>query len=1169
MTDKVAFSDESKERSIVRRAEYDDSDPHDLVLTIPKRDGGKLTIPLVKNARSNIEREDYQDNTLVRIKPLAEIADNLPVKRGYGAPIHQGKGVALLRPGYLYVFREGSLWRELEINQTSYMSDIDLSVVRAQVDNPESGLKVVRPSEGQWLSDLLVPVFLQGQGVMHDFRMAYSEVQWDWDYIRRLESNEQDRNARTIGVGHAWAVTKVDSLSFATGFPASRVEDVPELRPRDLGIELMIENPSDYVPNFVCPHDDELCSKLGKLLLSNEEFSKQSFQNVWPQNPIKDPVAYAGQLVEKPLDLAIGATAPDLAEAGSKVGTESTQSLDLTCPQGADLLWDLRSQKGVACVALPDPLFKLRHSLSQLHLALHYLDAVDVSIQRNPMAHSAMLIRQAVFDPSPVGGVSALAKYAKVIDREKLDKELDASEKNHAIRVIDRHVKELEDMMKWRRLDPFFDDYRECRDFAICEGYLLIADKLSVLQQVPGVLKAQGVRKSNSIMTSLRRWVLGGTFLIDWAPAHLELTEESNGTLSPYEKLHRLVRERTEFDETLLNRLNMQSLVYLEKQVKEHQEGGDQILSSLADAGKVGGLVSGALGEWSSSILTVCKRLIEEGEIEQIEIQRIMQAASSNFVLTDPRLKGIDVKERSGAIRNGTIVGVTGKGVKRGLTDFDRSEGVLTRKKDYLYADLLNDSDELAASSSHSRIADKVEALIEKTASGTMVFFASAKHPEAQKLGLLKVDFAKRVGEVVDGPAISRGLVAMAAFNVFLEFQSFLKAYESERENAGLAFIKAFGGAGTDLIAASLKLSAVMGDGASQPTGVYRFATRPLFDMKNWALIGSRLKKLQATTLVRTLGLASFVAGAIGTGLSYWEMRISFSKKDFDAATGHAIAMAGGLVFLASPLMASLLAIPGWGWAVFGMAMVVGGGLYAATSTDDAFEQLLKRGPLGIEPDRFLTRHNDRAYYSQLLSLMSPVNVTAEKYADVEPDPALCSPKYLPDADDYVITVEFPLVSRLRLNRGFECRADLPPRSFDLVVQEIAYKSSSTSIVAPGSIAPVSSNLLVGATQLTNVVARQSLPHRSAVRFLVKREFRDSGYRRLLYTETVTTRVRVGLQATLDTELGPLVFPAPVNEDYEPFDVEKHRDPPSREQVSLDPNVQPKSPYWYFTEVTV
>jgi len=698
----------------------------------------------------------------------------------------------------------------------------------------------------------------------------------------------------------------------------------------------------------------------------------------------------------------------------------------------------------------------------------------------------------------------------------------------------------------------------------------LIADKLNVLQQIPGVLKAQGVNGHAQVLSGLKQWILKGSFLTDWAPQRKSegSTAEDGGTPSPFERLQALAEEQAEIDEVMLNRLNTQSLVYLEKQLKEKREGTDSVIKDVSNAGKVGGLVSGALAEWSSAILAVCKRLLEEGEVQQVELQRIMQAVSSNLVLTDPELKGIKVMDRAGAVISGSIIGVKGSGLDRGLNDFDHTDGALTRKKDYLYADLLDSSDDVMASSSPTRAADAVEEAVHKVAGGTMVFFAPEAHPEAQKLGLLKVDFAKRVGKVVDGPVVSRGLVVLAAFNIFLELQSYGQAQNSTNGNVPLATTKLLAGAGVDLFAASVKLSVVLGRGATKKGSFYKFATRPLFDLKNWIFIGNRLKRLNASTLVRTVGLASFAAGVINVVVSSWELRISLSQKDLDAATGHAIALAGGLIFVAQPLMGSLLAIPGWGWAILGMSMMVSGGLYAAAVADDSFEQLLKRGPWGTYPDDLLVKHDDQAYYSQLLSLLSPIEMSAQKYADIEPDLALSHSSYSPQPDDYVITVQFPLVSRLNLYRGYKCRADLPVSPFNLVVQEVAYQSSNTSIVAPGSIAPVSSTQLVKTTPLTKVIARQSLPHLSAVRFLVKRGLQDSEYRSLLYQESVTTRVRVGLQVTLDTELGPLVFPAPVYENYEPYDSAQHSNPPPKERTLSDPYSQPKSPYWFFAEVS-
>lgn len=1106
MTDTVNFSDETRDRSVVRKAEYDDADPKDLVLTIPSRNGGKIKVPLLKQARSNIEREDYQENTLLRVKPLAEIESNLPVKSG-GVTVYQGKGVALLRPGYLYVFRNDRLWRELEIGEDSRFSDIDLEVIRPDLEDPDSDLRIARPASGEWLDDVLVPVFLQGQAVMHDFRMAYSEVQWDWSYIEHLEENEPARNVRTTGIGPAWATSSVEGLSFESGFVASRVEDVSELRERDLGIELMLEKPSDFVLGFDGPADAELCVKLGRLL-------------------------------EAPFDLS--------------------------CEPGEDYLAALRQQPGIACLALPDPLFKVRHSMSQLHLALHYLDAVDASIRDNPMAHSAMLIRQAIFDPRP-NGQNPFAQYASAVDRSKLDQTLKTEEKQHAIAVIDHHLDMLRRLLSSGDYDAVLEDYRTCQDVAICEGYLLVADNLNLLQQIPGVLQAQGVVGKDGVLQELRRWVLEGAFLSKWAPETAE-----DGAEPLMQSLEKLVQDTADIDEERLNRLNVQSLVFLEKQLNEQNSETESGIKGVANAGKVSGMIAGSLNEWSSALLAVGKRLMEGGHIQEVELPRIMQGAHSNFALGDPSLRRIDVMTREGATVSGSIIGVNSNGMKRGLTDFDRTEGVLTRAKDYLYADLMDDSGRMVASTSPARMSDEIEEAIQRVAGTSSVFVAPDDHPEARKLSLLKVDLAKRANEVVDGPAVSRGLVALAAFNVFLESQNVLKAI---RDNNGTALISSskWAGAMADLIAASFKLSEVIGQRALKTGGAagrtYQLATRPLFDMKNWPIIGKRLRAVSAATLVKVAGLATFIAGAVGAGLSFWEMRISLSNKDFDAATGHAVAMTGSLMVLASPLMHTLLAIPGWGWAVFGLAMAVGGGLYAASVTDDSFEQLIKRGPWGAHPDNALPGMDDKSYYGQLLTLISPIQTTAQRYADIEPDPALSHPEFPPRPDDYVITLQLPLVSRIKLNQ--ERTADLPANPFRLVVQEVAYVSTTTNVPSKGLTGSSTSTRVFETTPLTKVTARQSLPQQSAVRFLVRREIQESDYQSLYYQESVRTQVRVGLQVTLDTELGPVVFPTPVFENYEPFNLARHQQPPPKERTLWNPFDQPSSPYWYFTEVSV
>lgn len=1118
MTDLAKFTDENLDRSLRRRAQYDDNEPGNLVLKVPTQAGGHLTLPLVERARSNIEQEEYQENTLLRIKPLAEIQSNLPVKSG-GLTFHVGRSVALLRPGYFYVFRGDTLWRELEINTEGMMSDIDVQSARSEWEAEPSDTFRARPAVGEWQHDILVPAMLQGQTVIQDIRVAYSEVQWDWHYVRRLEQDAKSLRIRTTRIDHAWPAALVDDINFASGYPASPIQQVDGLRARDLGIELMLENPSDFREGFEGPGEGELCVKLADRIKQTKDESS-------------DPI-----------------------------------DIELTCDPGEDLIAELREQKGLVGIAIPDPIFRLRHSLAQLHLGLHYLDAVDISIQSNPIVHSAMLIRQAIFDPKPDGSPSNLSRYAEAIDRKKLEKVLDTEEKEHAIRVIDEHVERARNFLTEPSFAAALNDYRECGDHAICEAYLLVTDLMNVLQQVPGVVKAQGKSCDEGLYATLKEWITDEQFLEAWAPQErADAGDESEpGKMSFYQTLAELAQSQTEIDEALLDRLNLQSLVYLEKQISE-RDSGDSALKDVSNAGKVGGLISGALSKWSAAILIVSRRLIEQGAVEQIELQRVMQAAASNMVLADPDLAGIRVMDRARAVSEGTILGVQGNGLNRGLTEFDRTEGVLTRKNDYLYADLFDESGQVMASTSPARASSEFEEAINKVAAGTMVFYIAEGHEEAKKLSLVKVDFAKRVGRVVDGPVVSRGLVALAAFNLFLETRNAVSVLRGEEGNLLLATGKATG-AFVDLTAAFLKLEATLGQMSGHKTPSYKFATRPLFDMKDWFFIGRRLEKLRVSTLVRTVGLASFIAGGIGVGLSYWDMRISLSQKDFDAAAGHGIAMTGGLVFLASPLLTNLLAIPGWGWALFGMAAVLGGTLYASQVSDDLFEQLLKQGPLGRYPDGSKIRNEDRAYYGQLLSLLSPIHVSVDKYGDAQPDLSLSNSSYPPTNEDYIVTVECPLISRIRLFG--EQGENISAKRFQFVVQEVAYQSSTVSVPAPGSIMPVSSTHMLKATPLTKVVARGSLPHKSAVRFLVKRQIQDSEYQGFLYQESVTTRVRVGLQATLDTDLGPLVFPTPIYENFEPFDVNKHLNPPSKGRTILDPYGQPKSPYWYFTEVSV
>ena len=1170
MTDTVDFLDESLDRSILRRADYDDTDPKDLVLTIPKRDGGKISVPLLKHARSNIERDDYQENTLLRIKPLAEIADNLPVQQGRGAPIYQGKGVALLRPGFLYIFCKDKLWRELEINQNSQFSDVDLQEARAEVNDPQSDLRMVRPSAGQWLDDVLVPVFLQGQAVMHDFRMAYSEVQWDWSYIQKLEENDAVRNARTTGVGHAWAATSVDSLSFETGFPASRVENAPELRHRDLGIELMIEDPSDFVLSFEGPSEDDLCSKLAKLLVSNEKQARESARRAASRSEVKDPVEYTEQLMKNPLEHALEATAPDPVDAGEE--SEVANILELSCPQGADLLQHLRSQRGVVCVAIPDPLFRLRHSLAQLQLALHYLDALDVSIQERPLVHSAMLIRQTVFDPNASDSAGQLRKLRAAVDQDKLHKILEQSERRTILHSIEGHLTKLEMLVASGEFDLVCGDYLHHRGLGPCEAFSIHAGLLDIFQQLPGVFRAQGVEEPITLSRVLKLG-LEKSSLID-ALANGECEEDDRSLLA---QLRALSRQGETLTDRHLNGLGLSAISTIAQQLKyEEADSGTNDESSspvsVGSAGTVAGMVETALSGWSGAVLKVIDRIRESGELTAIRLDRVFTAVSEAADIADPKLGGeLRVMRRDAVdLTRYSIVGVHGKGLSFGLTDADLQSEALTRRNDYLFADRVDAAGKKVASTSPARLADEVGDAVVKAAAHTWVFVLPIDHPEAVKFSAWKFDWANKAKAVADGPGLSRVLVGLAAFNVVSEM---LNLKQAKPEEVGYGLTK-FVGAGLDLSAALMKLHAVNSPAESKL--VSKVILRPLFEVRSIPVLGplvqQKLMKDGASTIVRSMSLVNFFAASFMVTVSAWDVRNSVSRGDMDAALGHALAVIGGSVFAFSKLMTGMLLVPGWGWALLGLGLILGGSIYAAVSTDSEIEQVLKRGPLGIGPSHAGLPDDDVLYYAQLLTLFAPISISAKRYDNLSDSEKRMFSDNETSQNDYRITLKSPIISRFKIDKVGHKKDNTGERvqhpSLRLGVQELEY-THSTVQTSKTDAWNVENYRLSKSTPLKRIKSWVAVPEQNAVHFLVERNLVGGEIETYEYRERRTISLRVVMQAYITSEIGEFRYPTPALDEYKPFDSKHHAVLPGKKQNVLNPFDNDPVPYWIIKEVAL
>jgi len=1090
------------DKTVRFKAENDKGEPAAMTLAIPTEDGGSFVVSVLDDWQSTEEKPEGElGNTLMSICPVAEIHCKRPIKTG-GVTIFGGRAVSLLRPGYLYVFLGQTLWREFNVSEDGTLREVDL--VAARKDKA-----TLRFPTGKPVTDFLVPVMLNNRFALTDCRIAYSEIQWSWPYIEKLEHASATLEKRALSIAPAWAAALDDNLSFDSGFPASAIASVPALRSRDLGIELMLRDPSQFTLEFHTPSNEELISRV---------------IDRWSRIP------------------------DEMNASGSEI-----PEMTLEAEAAKDALVDARKHTAIVCVAIPDPLFHVRHALTQLHLGLHYLDAIELSLKDRPLIHSATLIRQTLFDPKVSGSSDQIETLRAVVDREKLHKVLDYSERQKVAEEMTVHITTLEALISSGEFDVACGDYLNHNGLGPCEAFSLQSSLLDLTQQIPGVLSAHGL-ESPAILSRLLKQTLSKNLLLD----ALADGENTNSELSLLlTQLKKLTRKQNALTEVHLSEVGLSSITTLAQHLKQ-EEGGTAIKNT---AGTVAGMVQTALEGWSAAVLKTVERLRQNGDLSAIRLDRIFTSVREVADIADPSLGGeLQVMHRGAVdLTRYSIVGVHGKGLSFGLTDADLQSEALTRRNDYLFADRTNAMGKKVASTSSVRLAEEVGEAAVKAAAHTWVFVLPIDHLEARKFSAVKFDWANKAKAIADGPGLSRVLVGLAAYNLASELWVL---GNGKSENSGLSYTKAFE-ALLDVSTALMKLY-VVSSPADDKLAV-KVILRPLFAIKSLPVIGplieKRLLHVGASSIVRSMSVVNFFAGGVMVGVSAWDYRNSVSRGDLDAAFGHGLAVVGGSIFLASVLLGGLLAIPGWGWALLGFGLVLGGNVSAAIATDSEMERVVKQGPLGLGPHHAGLPENDAVYYSQLLSLLSPVMVSAKRYGDLSDAEKTLFAEHNPSPNDYRVTIISPLISRFKLGQTSQGKKP----DLRLGIQELEY-THSTIETPTGKVDEFN---LTRKTALRNITTWVPVAKDHAVHFLIERNLAEGETRAFGYREQRTVSLRVVLQARIESEVGGFRFPMPVLENYEPFDATRHEELPDKKRQVLNPFENEPVPYWIVKEIAV
>jgi uncharacterized Zn-binding protein involved in type VI secretion len=115
-------------------------------------------------------------------KEFANFTVPLILKRYVTAEFDKAQ-TAELRQGWLYIYRNGYLWRELQVRENSFMADVNLR--RHQGEH-------TRRASGESDSRVIVPWKIDNQ--VQTIEIAFSEVQWSWARINAMGGMEPDQS---------------------------------------------------------------------------------------------------------------------------------------------------------------------------------------------------------------------------------------------------------------------------------------------------------------------------------------------------------------------------------------------------------------------------------------------------------------------------------------------------------------------------------------------------------------------------------------------------------------------------------------------------------------------------------------------------------------------------------------------------------------------------------------------------------------------------------------------------------------------------------------------------------------------------------------------------------------------------------------------------------------
>ncbi|GGC65201.1 hypothetical protein [Marinobacter halophilus] len=408
-----------------------------LWLEIAADKGDPVRVPFLQSATVVNRETERQRHVILPIIPTT-LVSGVTLKRDN--PAHH----VMSRPGFIYLFHEGKLWRELEVRigeqgVTRY-HDVALQNYRQADGKFEPGYRAVT---GTALSEIWVPARVDGRWI--SIHAAYSESQWPGARVNYLQGKPLARVDRCSTVNmelaepkHSDGDTLTVNTSFTNAFLAS---DLAPQRSRNPSTEWQFDRPENYLLDL---KGDYAASAAQEAIGVHQ---RQEYPD--PDDPVHEDerpemTALAKCLHQtlKEVEAADEATR-DNEGLGILDWPENTQTVE-------DCVKDARDRL-IGAIRLDDPVGKLRYLQQRRQVAGWFSNAAVRRAKARPYFDSALLMNAAVV-PSNIGGrLNPLHKYMSEINgegRRELERSIAASERKLAVEYGTNLQADLLDLLR-------------------------------------------------------------------------------------------------------------------------------------------------------------------------------------------------------------------------------------------------------------------------------------------------------------------------------------------------------------------------------------------------------------------------------------------------------------------------------------------------------------------------------------------------------------------------------------------------------------------------------------------------------------------------------------------------------------------------------------------------